>query len=64
MLLEIIHLSRMDPNACKERLMNASTENGQNNVTKDERDHRQCRKIEIGRPIFNRNTIFRFRLKS
>ena len=26
MLLEIIRLSRMDPNACKERLMNASSE--------------------------------------
>ncbi len=44
-------------------MTNASSENGRGDE-KWKDDHRQCRKIEIGRPIFNRNTIFRFKLKS
>ena len=50
------HPFRQDePEACEERLMNASSESGRDERRKD---HRHCRNIEIGRPIFDRKYNF------
>ena len=53
---EHIRLGRIDTIACEERLTNPRVlESGRDERRKD---HRHCRIIEIGRPIFDRNYNF------